>query len=544
MALRNKGLDMQANQVMTPALVSLRMRAYLYFFNGDGTGAERSGFSRFIFYLILLNLVALLFESAPGINDAYQHWFYLFDIFSIFVFSAEYLLRLYVAPDTPEFSKFAWPRVRYATSFLGVLDLIAILPFFLGLLLAVDARVMRVLRLLRILKVTYFLSAAIKDFRRLNAGRTFRQKIHAALFDSEQGGKLYHAVEMFLIFWIVISVLSIVFESVDGIRTHFSLHFFILDAASFVVFATEYCLRVYAYPEELKTRNAFLARTKFMTSFGGLLDLVAILPFMLEMLLGNFVDLRFLRIVRMVRLLKLGRYSSASDTMFAVIKKEAPVLMASSFVMGLLVFITAALGYTLERDAQPDKFENIPQALYWAVITLASVGYGDISPITPGGRLVTVILALVGIGIFAIPAAIMASGFTDQLRMNREQLKLDLLLEIQGKELNEANIEAFTQHAKNKNLTDREIRELLEQSQEANTENDVRNEQHDSLILASKNNEYALAHYRILLSRLQALVSVADNKYIQHQLQADQQSNELERNIWQELNRSRPKSGQ
>jgi hypothetical protein len=155
-----------------------------------------------------------------------------------------------------------------------------------------------------------------------------------------------------------------------------------------------------------------------------------------------------------------------------------------------------------------------------------------------------VILALVGIGIFAIPAAIMASGFTDQLRMNREQLKLDLLLEIQGKELNETNIEAFTQHAKNKNLTDREIRELLEQSQEANTENDVRNEQHDSLILASKNNEYALAHYRILLSRLQALVSVADNKYIQHQLQADQQSNELERNIWQELNRSRPKGGQ
>jgi hypothetical protein len=242
---------------------------------------------------------------------------------------------------------------------------------------------------------------------------------------------------------------------------------------------------------------------------------------MLEMLLGNSVDLRFLRIVRMVRLLKLGRYSSASDTMFAVIKKEAPVLMASSFVMGLLVFITAALGYTLERDAQPDKFENIPQALYWAVITLASVGYGDISPVTSAGRFVTVILALVGIGIFAIPAAIMASGFTDQLRMNREQLKLDLLLEIKGKELTEADIEAFTQHAKTKNLADREIEEIIALSQAENLETNLHNEQHDSLILASKNNEYALAHYRILLSRLQALVSVADNRYIQHQLQAD-----------------------
>ena len=93
----------------------------------------------------------------------------------------------------------------------------------------------------------------------------------------------------------------------------------------------------------------------------------------------------------MVRLLKLGRYSSASDTMFAVIKKEAPVLMASSFVMGLLVFITAAFGYLLERGAQPDKFENIPQSLYWAVITLASVGYGVVDDVVAASFLATTI---------------------------------------------------------------------------------------------------------------------------------------------------------
>lgn len=523
-----------SDQALNQQALSMRTRAYQYFFDENARDGIHASFTRFIFILILLNLFVLMLESAPAIYSSYKQIFYIFDIFSVAVFFIEYLLRVYLAPEDPEFSHSAFPRLRYVTSFMGIVDFLAILPFFLGIFVAIDTRALRALRLLRLLKITFIVSRAFREFRALNQGRTFRQKIHAMLFQSEYGGKIYEIVEIFLIFWIVASVLSIVFESVESIRMHFNTHFFILDVISFFVFATEYVLRIYAFPEEMANRKALMARVKFITSPGGLFDLIAILPFMLEMLLGNFIDLRFLRIVRMVRLLKLGRYSSASDTMFAVIKKEAPVLLASSFVMGLLVFIMAALGYMLERDAQPDKFENIPQALYWAVITLASVGYGDISPITPAGRLITVILALVGIGIFAIPAAIMASGFTDQLRLNREQLLLDLLSEIQGRKLTDTEKTEFIALAKQKHLTDTEIQRLLEEAE--NKEKELGNDQHESLLLASNNPEYAFTQYRMLLSKISALVAVADKDYITQKLSKPEEGTEVERKVWQHFN--------
>ena len=411
----------QSNSTSVPA--GLRRNLYNFLLNEQESEGARSSLDRFLFLLILLNLFALLLESAPAIAAEYAQAFYWFDVFSVSVFSIEYLLRIYLAPEVPEYQTASSPRLAYIGSVVGILDLLAILPFFIGLLLPVDSRILRILRVLRILKITRTLIEGIAEFTELNRGRTARQKVHAILFPSEYGGKLNVVVEVFLIFWIVASVLSIVLESVESIRVLFVPHFAYLDVASFVIFAIEYGLRIYAAPEEDPSRRPLVARYRFCKSFSGLLDLAAILPFMLELVLGGTLDLRFLRIIRMVRLLKLGRYSTASDTMFAVIRKELPVLMTAMFLISLLVFMMAAFGFLLERDAQPDKFENIPQSIYWAVITLASVGYGDISPITPGGRFVTVVLALVGIGIFAIPAAILASGFTDQLRANRERIK-------------------------------------------------------------------------------------------------------------------------
>ena len=122
-----------------------------------------------------------------------------------------------------------------------------------------------------------------------------------------------------------------------------------------------------------------------------------------------------------------GTDTTATGTLVKALQREWPVIAASTFIMLLMVVLTASLGYLFEHDAQPEKFENIPQAIYWAVITLASVGYGDISPVTPMGRLLTVILALMGIGIFAIPAGLLASAFTDQLRIEREAFKAKLL---------------------------------------------------------------------------------------------------------------------
>jgi voltage-gated potassium channel Kch len=531
---------MQAEISTTPAPSSVRRKMYRLLLDESSEAGARGTINRFILLLILLNLLALVLESAPAIEAEYRQLFHWFDVFSIAVFSVEYLLRLYLAPEDPEFASASMPRVRYAFSFLGVIDLLAILPFFLGLLLVIDTRVLRVLRMLRILKITQLIREGVREFIQLNRGRTVRQKVHALLFPGEYGGRLSQTLEMFLIFWIVLSVLSIVLESVDSIRVHFAAHFAWLDTASFIVFATEYALRVYAYPEENRSASPAQQRFRFIKSPSGLLDLVAILPFMLEMLLGGAVDLRFLRIVRMVRLLKLGRYSSASDTMFAVIRKETPVLLAALFMITLLVFMMAAFGYLLERDAQPDKFENIPQSIYWAVITLASVGYGDISPVTPGGRLITVVLALVGIGLFAIPAAIMASGFTDQLRMNREKLKQDLLAEARAAAFDEQAKEAFIHNARQHHLSASEINQLIVDIEKGDDSTETARGEFESLALAAKNPEFALAQYHTLVSRLRELAAVADDAYIRQQLDKPGQATDLDRAIWQQIGRSRP----
>ena len=149
-------------------------------------------------------------------------------------------------------------------------------------------------------------------------------------------------------------------------------------------------------------------------------------------------------------------------TLGKVIAREWPVISASAFIMILMVIMTASLGYVFEHEAQPEKFDNIPNSVYWAVITLASVGYGDISPITPVGRFMTVVMALLGIGIFAIPAALLASAFGDQLHKERELLKKNLRDMMKDGHLDENEITLLRTEAKRLHITIEELNALLE----------------------------------------------------------------------------------
>ena len=133
------------------------------------------------------------------------------------------------------------------------------------------------------------------------------------------------------------------------------------------------------------------------------------------MFLLTLVDLRFLRVFRLARLLKLKRGSDATAVLVKVVVREWPVMGAATFIMMLLLVLTASLGYLFEYDAQPEKFENIPTSIYWAVITLVSVGSGDISPVTVLGRALKIVLAFIGIGILALPASLLSSAFSYQL---------------------------------------------------------------------------------------------------------------------------------
>ena len=188
------------------------------------------------------------------------------------------------------------------------------------------------------------------------------------------------------------------------------------------------------------------------------------MPFYLEAFLHHLFDLRFLRVFRLLRLLKLTRYTGATKTLTQVIVREWPVLAASAFVMMLLVVLTASLGYLFEHEAQPDKFENIPQSIYWAVITLASVGYGDISPVTPMGRIMTIVLALLGIGIFAIPAALLSSAFSDQLRIERETLRDEVYHMLADGTISEHEADKINAEAKRLHLSEDEVKRMIDKA--------------------------------------------------------------------------------
>ena len=122
----------------------------------------------------------------------------------------------------------------------------------------------------------------------------------------------------------------------------------------------------------------------------------------------------------MLRVLKLARYNTALITFSAVLNREKRAFAAAMFVTVLITILSGAIVYGFEHAAQPEKFDTMPRAMYWAVITLASVGYGDISPITPVGQAFTMLLAILGIGIVALPAGILGSAFSDQLHQQRE----------------------------------------------------------------------------------------------------------------------------
>jgi voltage-gated potassium channel Kch len=493
-------------------------------------GNYQKSIDKWIVILIISNLFALVFEQIPAIFNAYEKWFHFFDFFSVVVFTIEYLLRFYLAPEDEEFKKRKYARGSYFVSPFALIDLIAILPFFLQAFISVDLRYLRSLRLLRILKLFRILIPAYKEFVLANKGRTFRQKVHAVIFPSAYGGSLHTIFDTFIMIWVIVSVLAVILESVHSIEYLLNLEFIVLDAIAVSIFTLEYCLRMYCCVEEPGYQRAVSGRLKMAKSTSSIIDLLAIAPFFLEVFLHHLIDLRFMRVFRLLRLLKLSRYTGATQSLSKVIAREWPVIAASTFIMLLLVVMTASLGFLFEHEAQPDKFENIPQAIYWAVITLASVGYGDISPITPAGRAMTIVLSLIGIGIFAIPAAILSSAFTDQLKRDREALVNTIYEMLADGHLDEKEIEYIRTESKRLHLSDEEIRLLIDK---ANREREL---MEDVSILPlhkiAANTEHSIEHFKHLLGQVRQLSLLTDQEKFQAAIDNSERLTETDKKLW------------
>jgi len=512
----------------------LPMRKWLYSWLLDPNipGNYLKGIDKWISYLIVANLFALMFEHVPAVYEPFKHSFHLFDIFSVAVFSIEFVIRFYLAPEDEEFKGRKNARWGFLSSPFAIIDLLAILPFYLQAFIPVDLRILRFLRLLRILKLFRVLIPAIAEFKELNKGRTFRQKVHALVYTSAYGGTIHNIFEVFINVWVLISVTAVVLESVHSINYILHLQFVILDTVAVAIFTVEYVMRIYSSVEEPGFKGAVSGRLKQAKTPSTVIDLLAILPFFLEVFLHHLFDLRFLRIFRLARLLKLARGSDATAVMFKVIAREWPVLVAATFIMFLLVILTASLGYLFEHEAQPEKFENIPTAIYWAVITLASVGYGDISPVTPVGRAVTVVLSLVGIGIFAIPAALLASSFSDELVKKRELLKANIYDILKDGHISDEEASIIRSEAKRLHLTNAEINALLELVRK---EHELEERNPLPIHKISENPALAVEHFKVLLGQIRQLGIQTDPTRFNAAAQENDRLSASEFDLWKKI---------
>ena len=539
---------------------SIRRLVYDLLFNKDNPDGYSSIFEKTIIIIILVNVAALLAETIPIIYDSRERQFHIFDVASVAISTVEYLLRLYVAPEDPDFNQDKLPRLRFIRSPYAIIDLVAILPFYLAAFFNLDLRALRVLRLLRLFKLLRLFYPAYLEFIERNRDKTLRQKVYALVNETPDSGKLHEIFDFIIVLWVLISVACVILESVESINYYFHDEFIIIDTIAVAIFSTEFLMRIYSCTEDPKYQHWLAGRINFSRQLSSLIDIVAIAPFFLESLLDHLFDLRFLRVFRLMRLFKLGRHSAATKSLFYVIQREWPVMKAAIFIMLMLVMLAACLGYLFEHEAQPDKFENIPQSIYWAVITLASVGYGDISPVTPAGRTITIILALLGIGIFAIPAAILASAFSDQLRIERETMKQELYEMLGDGKISPEERTIIDAEAKRLHLSKAEVDRLLEKAKmelglithpdpkgHSHHEPHYSHGHHEShrpamdLNYLSKHPEAAGEQFKILLAQLQQLAHSVDHEHLNHYLSDRKHATDFQMETWEYISKQTKK---
>ena len=250
--------------------------------------------------------------------------------------------------------------------------------------------------------------------------RKIKEKIFEIIQPAEDGklaSRIFDCIIMFLIALSIFSIFAITFDLSESMTRHLRQ----VEKVSLIVFTIEYLLRVWTsdllFPEETRLKALF----KYLTMGMAVIDLLAILPFYLPMVFPiDLLGLRLLRLTRILRVCKLTRYSEALASIADVFKGKSKEIIASFLVVFLLLIVASLMIYYAEHETQPEAFKNAFSGLWWAVATLTTVGYGDIYPVTVMGRIIGAIIALLGIGMVAIPTGLISSGFMEHLRKKQE----------------------------------------------------------------------------------------------------------------------------
>jgi voltage-gated potassium channel len=271
----------------------------------------------------------------------------------------------------------------------------------------------------------YVTDRAIEEL--LPGGSTWlraRRRTADVLFSRDREDRWTRRVDIALILLITLNVTAVILESVSQYQLLWGPYFYAFEVFSVAIFSIEYGLRLWSAvddPWHKHHHQALKGRLRFARTTMAVIDLLAIVPFYLALFIS--IDLRFLRVLRLLRIFKLTRYSGAMTLLFQVVRGEARNIGAAMFVLLLMLVITASLAFIIEGGSHSEAFSSIPAAMYWAIITMTTVGYGDIVPATAMGRLLTGVIAVLSLGMVAIPTGILASGFTSALQHRREQVE-------------------------------------------------------------------------------------------------------------------------
>ncbi len=253
---------------------------------------------------------------------------------------------------------------------------------------------------------------------------SFKYQVFRLIDESGNNWRWNRFFDAFIIGLIMASVTAIVLESFDGLRLRYQQAFTVFEVVTVVIFTIEYLLRLWTADLKFPESGPVRARLRFMFSTMGLIDLLAILPFYLPFLVR--LDLRFirvLRVVRLLRILKLNRYTRALLIVGYIFREKRSELAMTVFVTFILLLLSSTIMFNLEHDVQPDQFPDIISTFWWAIATLTTVGYGDVYPVTGWGRLVSGIIALLGIGLVALPTGIISAAFIEKLEADRRAEK-------------------------------------------------------------------------------------------------------------------------
>jgi voltage-gated potassium channel len=216
-------------------------------------------------------------------------------------------------------------------------------------------------------------------------------------------------LERFLAFLILGNVVAVGLQTVSSLQQYNDL-FFQFEVFSIIIFVIEYIIRIWTAPYK-KDYEEDMGRVRYMFSAFMVFDFVVILPSLLALLGINFLDTRMLRIIRVFRIFRLQKYSQSLRQIFRIFDVHKDILLSAFIIAIMGILILSTLMFYAENSVQPEKFSSIPATMYWAMVTLSTIGYGDITPMTEIGKFLTMITAVLGVALYSLPTAILGAAF-------------------------------------------------------------------------------------------------------------------------------------